>query len=324
METRSSHFFVGLFVLISSILLAMFAVWLAKSDVDRSLATYQIVFSGSVQGLQEGNAVQYRGVPVGRVRQIGIDPEDVGQVLATIEVDAGTPIKSDTEAELVLQGITGLSNIELKGSSNESPLLIDVAQNDPPRIVADASAIEQVFDSTPQLLARAVDLLERLSLLASKENVASASDILSDLESVTSTLAENRENLQTFLGEASQASRGVARMVDETGDSLDRVGALAQTLNQLVEEVGDTGAAALTGLDEASQAFKNLAWRMDRTLESLQRPLDDFGQSGLYEFSEMVREMRQLVASLSRISKEFERDPAGFLIGGSQRGFTPQ
>jgi hypothetical protein len=40
----------------------------------------------------------------------------------------------------------------------------------------------------------------------------------------------------------------------------------------------------------------------------------------LYELTQLVGETRQLIAAPSRITKEFERDPAGLLIG-SRRGF---
>ena len=33
---------------------------------------------------------------------------------------------------------------------------------------------------------------------------------------------------------------------------------------------------------------------------------------------------RQLIAALSRVAKEFERDPAGFLIGRNSRGYEAE
>jgi phospholipid/cholesterol/gamma-HCH transport system substrate-binding protein len=87
METRASHLVVGLFVLLLSIGTAIFGVWLAKTDVDTTFANYEIVFPGSVFGLQEGSQVVYRGVPVGRVVDIGLDPEMPDEVLVEVEID---------------------------------------------------------------------------------------------------------------------------------------------------------------------------------------------------------------------------------------------
>ena len=58
-------------------------------------------------------------------------------------------------------------------------------------------------------------------------------------------------------------------------------------------------------------------------LGELEEPVDDFAATGLYEFTQLIGETRLLVAALSRITKEFERDPAGFLIGRSSRDTAP-
>jgi phospholipid/cholesterol/gamma-HCH transport system substrate-binding protein len=52
--------------------------------------------------------------------------------------------------------------------------------------------------------------------------------------------------------------------------------------------------------------------------------LDDFAGTGLYEFTQLIGETRLLVAALTRITKEFERDPAGFLIGRTRGGFQAE
>jgi phospholipid/cholesterol/gamma-HCH transport system substrate-binding protein len=59
-------------------------------------------------------------------------------------------------------------------------------------------------------------------------------------------------------------------------------------------------------------------------LGELEEPVDDFAATGLYEFTQLIGETRLLVAALSRITKEFERDPAGFLIGRSSRGYRAE
>ena len=324
METRSSYFVVGLFVLVMSAALAAFSVWLAKSEIDKSFHVYEIVFQGSVGGLQEGSQVQYRGVPVGRVRDIGIDPENVRQILALIEVDADTPVKEDTSAQLAMQGITGIAKIELLGGSNASAPLEPRPGGEVPQIVARASAIERVFESVPDLLTSAAEMLERLSALASEENIELVGGILAHVEQLTATLEKSGGKFETLLADAADASREIGEVAENSKELIDGLSDLTATLDTQVATMGVTGEATLTEVADAAEAFKNLSWRLDRTLAGVERPLDDFGQAGLYDFTEMIREMRQLVASLSRITKEFERDPAGFLIGGSQRGFTPQ
>ena len=65
----------------------------------------------------------------------------------------------------------------------------------------------------------------------------------------------------------------------------------------------------------AASSLAGAAGRLDHLLGQLDQPVDDFAATGLYEFTQLIGETRQLVAALGRITKEFERDPAGFLIG---------
>ena len=49
--------------------------------------------------------------------------------------------------------------------------------------------------------------------------------------------------------------------------------------------------------------------------------LRDFSQAGLYEFTQFIAEARTLIANLTRLSNQIERDPAQFLFGNQQKGF---
>ncbi|MEZ5824733.1 MAG: MlaD family protein [Geminicoccaceae bacterium] len=324
METRASYFVVGIFVLLSMIGLAGFGAWLAKSKIDQAYDLYEVSFRSSVNGLQQGSTVLYRGVPVGRVSDIRIDPDNITRVLATIEVQAETPVKEDTSVQLAMQGITGIASIELLGGSNESGTLERGEDGRVPRLEAAPSAIEKFVQSTPELLAKASELVDRIDLVVSDENIASFTTILAEFAKTSTALGESADKITEFVDEAALASADVAEAATAAKNLAPEIRNFTEVLATQTAGIGDTAKTTLGEFDETAKAVKNLAWRLDRTFEGIERPLDDFGQTGLYDFTEMVREMRQLVASLSRITKEFERDPAGFLIGGNQRGFVPE
>ena len=65
METRASYIVVGLFVVLGLIGMLVAAVWITGHRADQETARYAIYFDGNVAGLRPGNAVQYRGIPVG-------------------------------------------------------------------------------------------------------------------------------------------------------------------------------------------------------------------------------------------------------------------
>ena len=97
--------------------------WLAKVDMDREYTDYDIYFDGTVTGLKTGNPVRYRGIPVGIVTQMEINPDNVEQVRVTVEVNSDTPIKEDASASLEFQGLTGVAFVQLTGGTNDAPPL---------------------------------------------------------------------------------------------------------------------------------------------------------------------------------------------------------
>ncbi len=322
METRASHLIVGIFVLLLSIGTAIFGVWLAKREVDATFTIYEIAFPGSVFGLQEGSQVVYRGVPVGRVSDIGFDPGMPDEVVVEVEIDQSTPVTVDTKAGLVPQGVTGLLVVELSGGDPGAAIL--EPEEGLPRIEGRVSAIEQLFTSTPELLSRGVAVMERVATALSDQNITRLATTMDNLEQVTTTIAGRTDEIDQLLADAGSVGGEMRQTLIGLATLLEEGERLTATLAGEVTALSGSGVTALDEVGAAANAARNLAWRADRVLADSEEPLQDFGNGGLYEFSEMVREVRILVAALNRIATDFERDPAGFLIGGNQRGFTPQ
>jgi phospholipid/cholesterol/gamma-HCH transport system substrate-binding protein len=323
MEIRASYLVVGAAVLALLAGLAAFSVWLVRADVDQNTARYEIAFEGSVSGLPPGGQVLYRGIPVGRVAEIRIDPDNVENVLVAVDIERNTPIKEDTVATLEFQGLTGIAYVQLRGGTQASARL-DPDAEPSPRIASRRSALERVFDSTPELLAQAVALVGRLSLLLTDENLEAVAGILRNVETVTATLAARSDTIDTALA-------GAAEMTGAVRDTSTEVRSLASDLRQLTGRVDSQVAgvsgdlvATLTELQGAAASLTGAAGQLEQLLGQLEQPVDDFAATGLYEFTQLVGETRLLVAALNRIAKEFERDPAGFLIGRSVRGYEPE
>lgn len=309
METRASYLIVGVVVLALLAGLATFSVWLVQADVDRQVARYEIAFAGSVSGLQDGGQVLYRGIPVGRVAGIRIDPKDVETVLVTVEIERETPIKADTIATLEFRGITGIAYVQLRGGTQASAQL-DPDAKTPPRIPSRRSALERVFESTPELLVRALSVVDRVNLLLADDNLESVAGTLANLETLSGVLAGRADGIDAVLAGAADVTGEIKLLATDLRQ-------LTAKLDQRVAGVGDDVTATLGELQGA-------AARLDRMLGQVEQPVDDFAATGLYEFTQLIGETRLLVAALSRITKEFERDPAGFLIGRTIRGYEPE
>jgi len=317
MEIRASYMIVGVFVLALIAGLAGFSAWLVKSDIDDRVTAYTIYFEGSVTGLQEGSQVQYRGIPVGNVVQIGIDPDNVERVRVIAEIGANTPITHDTVATLELLGITGVAYVQLLGGTQDSPPLVAGDDQETPVIAARRSALERVFESTPDLLAQALQVVDRLSAFLNEDNLDKLSKTLANVETFSGGLAANSGNIDgimTGMTETLGEIRGL-------GTDLRQVSA---KLDERLDGVGSDLVSTLTALGTAADDLGGAARELDGMVQDFREPFADFSGTGLYELTNLVGESRALVAALTRITKEVERDPTGFLIGGSRRGFEAE
>ncbi|MCZ6483800.1 MAG: MlaD family protein, partial [Alphaproteobacteria bacterium] len=209
METRASYILVGSFVL--AFVAGAFAIvtWFAKTEFDRKPAQYHVYFTESVTGLEIGSPVRYRGVAVGSVADIRIDPKNVERVQVTFEVAAETPIKQDTFASLGLQGITGAAYVQLGGGTQESATLV-AKEGDPlPVIAAKASGLERLLTKAPELFEKAFVLVERLSALLDDRNRKAVADTLQNLHAVSQNLAASSGSFDRVLTEAGGAVKSL-------------------------------------------------------------------------------------------------------------------
>lgn len=321
METRASYVLVGSFVL--ALFLGAFGIvlFLTRANFAEAPNRYLVYFTGSVSGLQVGSTVRYRGVPVGSVTDIRIDPDNVEQVRVAADIAAGTPIKQDTVATLGLQGITGVAYIQLSGGSMGAPPLSTTEKQGFPVIASKPSGIEQVLEKAPELLERAVTISERLTRLLDDRNLKAVGDTLENLRSLSTAVADRGTEIDQVLTDTREAiaalrdaSRSIAAL---TEDLQRRVGPIAEGAQK---GIGDFE-LAMADARRTVAAYSSVADGLNKLVEDNRIPLRDFSTSGLYELSQFIAEARVLVAAFTRMSSQIERDPARFFFGDTQKGF---
>lgn len=152
MESDRHYFFEGLFIAVLSVALGVLAVWLGSPGHSDDVF-YRIRFAESVSGLTVGDPVSFRGVDVGSVKAIDIDPEDSRLVLVEVRLRKEAPVKTDTRASLQLKGITGVVNIELNGGDQSAETL--VAASPPgtiPEIPSERTGLKAMLDALPKVV----------------------------------------------------------------------------------------------------------------------------------------------------------------------------
>jgi len=152
METDKHYFFEGLFIIGFAIAAAIFAVWLGSPGRHDDVI-YRIHFPESVSGLTAGDQVKYRGVDVGTVKSLIIDPDNSRLVRVEVRLRKDTPVKTDTRASLALKGLTGAVFIELNGGDPAAQTLLAVTPPGKlPEIPSEKTGLKAMLDDLPKLV----------------------------------------------------------------------------------------------------------------------------------------------------------------------------
>jgi phospholipid/cholesterol/gamma-HCH transport system substrate-binding protein len=331
METRASYVIVGGFVLALIVGLFLFVVWLAKVQVSHEFSTYRIYFKGAVTGLQEGGVVRYRGIAVGSVKQVRIDPENVEEIEVTIEVNSNTPVREDTEASTEIQGLTGVAYIQLSGGTQSSPPLLPKAGKRYAVIKSRPSQLEKVFSSAPQLLDRVNLLVERATIMFNDRNLQAFADTLDNIKMLTAAFAAKSGQIQATIDDGSAAMRelrktaasldGLVKNLQGNADAtLGSVKKLAENTDNHVSAISAQLVPTVTRLRQTAEALNRLSGELEKVVAENRRPLRDFSSQGLYELTQFLSEARGMVASLTRLTDKIQADPARFFFGDQQQG----
>ncbi len=124
MQSRSLELLVGFFVCLGIAAVFVLTFRVASLDsVGDSGSSYRVTAKFENTGsLARGSSVKMSGVRIGRVRDIGIDPETF-QAVVTIEIDgARNNIPADSSLKILTAGLLGEQYIGVEPGGDPEPL----------------------------------------------------------------------------------------------------------------------------------------------------------------------------------------------------------
>ena len=234
MKSSTRHFAIGLFVLAGFGLLALACILFGGSQLFAQKLTFETYFASSVQGLDVGGPVKFRGMKIGKVEAIGFAGSHYGE---RPEIDLSTPgihralsyirvvcsidlkahphfgadrvqamLKRGLRANLEMQGITGtvFINLDLFRDSalaaEAKPLLVPWHPDE--LYVPSAPNTLQSFLSVAEKIAaklEALDLSQAVNALTALVQSADGAIVRADLPKLTATFTALGESLNAEL-----------------------------------------------------------------------------------------------------------------------------
>lgn len=306
---KFSYFKIGIFVISAVVIGIIGVVVLGVGTIFQKKSIVETYIDESVQGLDVGSPVKFRGVPVGRVEQISLTSAEYATrreyVLVRVSISSNIlqfPVNDPRSPQLkqaldrgfririAPQGLTGVAYLEADYLEPERnpPLEIDW-QPEYPYIPSTRSRITQLSEAVERILRNFSDIdiaqlsqtidksIVAITKLAENANLdkigAQANALLNELRATNrqiNTLVSNPE-LKTAVADVS-ASAGRARQIIERAE---------KPINQM-----------LTDLPQATESLNRLVKRLDSAASDLPQTSTELRQT--------IQRMNRLLANQQR------------------------
>lgn len=312
MESKVNYTAVGLFVLLLGAALVAMIWWLATRGNQTETTTYLIYATDSVNGLRADSNVLYRGVAVGKVDSIKIDPDNPALIRIRVSIDRNVPVRADTVAQLSPLGVTGLSAINLSGGESQQPL-----KPPPGSDIAVIPYKPSLFSQIEGGLSSATLTLNRLGdhvdNLLSPANLQAVTDILRNLQTLMQTLASNQQRIDQMFANADLTSArlaatagGADKLVAQTRQLVQRIDGLTQQLGAVVPQFG-----------RAASQVQSAAGAVTAFSQAGTDAMGDLRQRTLPQIDALARSLQQLSDQLGELTQRLSANPSQLLYGPS-------
>ena len=280
MENKSHAFAAGLFALLLGLAAILAVYWLGGGREESH--DYIVVTKQNIGGLNPQAQVRYRGIRVGKVSDIRLDPDDYSNILVTISVNDNVPLTTGTVAKLNYQGVTGLAHILLLETGKDgSPL--EPNDESPPRITMIPSLLDELGETGAATLKQARQFMVNANALLNDENRAHLTATLANLDSASANLKPALENLNATLVQVRKVldDRNVKHLSQAAGEvgpllaeSRVLIGKMQTATDKLDIAIGDASAggtsALMPRLNELAQDFSLTSRQLSRVLRILE------------------------------------------------------
>jgi phospholipid/cholesterol/gamma-HCH transport system substrate-binding protein len=310
-SSTTNHWKIGLLVVLGVAIAMTAVVYLGARALRKEGIEYVTYFDESVQGMDPGSPVKFRGVTIGTVSRIDVAADqrhvaiyyDLG-VLALQRLgldtkkgrggaDTKIAIPPDLRVQLASAGVTGVKFLQIDFFPVEQYPEPEIPFGQPDNYIPAApSALKNIEDSVikatnnlPQLTEQMIKLLDRVNaILAQIDKEQIPERISRSLEKVDRVLVQTQKTLKDLdTGKLSnKADQAISSLMTSTA-RLDRILARAEkedlvgSVKRATENVGSLADEANTPveeLDKTLRAVQQAANSVQRLADALERDSD--------------------------------------------------
>ncbi len=323
MASQKTKLTVGLFVFFGIVIAVFTFVWLGMSHILERGQYYAIYFDESVQGLDIGSPVKYRGVAVGLVSRIEVAPDDkLIQVIVKIEKEWS--MESDIVAQLSVVGITGSMFIELdlkeEGDDKKAPELgfpaeYPILSSKPSEITEILQGIGDFLDQIQAIdldgiSGRIKDTLDNFNQVMADANIKGLSEKLDkSLEDIGRIVEKERwDSILNSVEESMKRLESITTKADGSMDKLDNSLASLENITTGNEpKIKEAIADFKTAMEKVNTLLDNTNSMISGTDDSVYK----LGEN----LNEIAESIKQAAENINKVTDIITDQPSQLLFG---------
>ncbi len=296
MENKARYTLVGIFVLVFTIAMVLFILWLARYDIEEINAKeYRLYSKISIGGLNKNSIVEYKGLDIGVVEKIQINPKNLEEIEIILKISKPEVIKTDSFAIVQSQGVTGNKIIEIDGGThNTKPL--EVKDSSYAVIPLKKSFIDKITSSAGNIGEQVETLLKRFEHLLNEKNLNNIDAILTNTNNSTKDFDEmvlkiNKLIDSSFvktLNNVDEMTSSINNVVkNDISKTVTNVDNLSKNLNLLAKDIQNIVntdvkllVKELQKTATSSQDIDKVLDELESTLHKIDNTVDEFSQNG--------------------------------------------
>ena len=300
MENRAHALAAGLFALVLGAALLGALWWF--SDEREPMRDLVLVARGDINGLGPQARVRYRGLAVGTVSAVRIDPRAPHDILVHVRVAEDLPLTRGTRATLGTMGVTGLAYVQLD-DRGEDPVPLAGTAEAPPRIALEPGLLDRIAERALAAVDRFDSVGAQVAQMFDAENAARLRATLQRLESA----AEGMDRSFADVPETLRALRAVLSPAN--------LASLKATLGNL-EQASTEATPAVVELRGLLARIEHMTVRLDEAATATSSGLID---GTLPQLNALLRELTATSRRVGRLVEEVESTPQVLLTGRAAR-----
>ncbi len=314
---------VGVVVVVAVVLFLTALVFVGGVNLFRKKKAEYTTYFKFAGGLEPGSLVRFGGFKVGTIESASIDPEDSTRIRVTLQVNADTPVRTNSKARISSLGFLGENYMEVSPGTRDAALLpsgseipsMEIAQladvfNNVNNITVNANKLVNDLDDRFLVLAdNANQLIRNMNGVVAPENREHFNSLLANADGM---LKESRPRVDKTLANLEVASGKLTPTIDNVNTTVGKTNKLADHLDAVVvenrKEIHDTLLRLQTSLADAERLINNLDDTLDVNRGNLDETLENIRATSqnLKEFSDTLK---QRPYSLIRVKTEKDRLP---------------